>query len=652
MMTFTCRVTGEDHLACQRHSQAQVPRRSRRLLQVLKLLLTCLSIGVFGIALAGQWRERDAMTLSLALILVLSLSALLAQLWARSRAPRGWLARQGGVSYLSVSAAGLEITEANARRWHAWTDVVAMEETLSHVFLHLRRGPTEIVPKNSVGDPDRLRQLTGLIRTFWAETPAHKGRSLPTQFPAAQARRARWRGEILSNLRAGARLVFFRKVDPGHFIPTAEHLLLLLLCILLLQGGIDYGFALPAPRFDIDGISAFGCSALLSLIGAALVAIAGGFAAGTMRFLLMLTTAQLFLSIPYVLVMDATEAIPPDSQTKVAWIVFLAFMAWTLSIVFRSVRLLRRMPWAQAVFLTSAFALFSYALPLQLPSQSLFYAAQDDAGDSDTAGQVDVESAYYRQPALLKREVDALLPQRPGVTDLYFLGFAGDADENVFAHEVIYAGDLFVRRFHTRGHTMLLVNNPSTIGNLPLANRHNLASALDAIGGRMKANEDLLFLYLSSHGDSDHHLTVQFSPLGLDDLSPPALKAMLDHAGIRYRVVVVSACYSGGFLDVLKDDNSLIITASRRDRTSFGCDADRDFTYFGEAYFRDALNRTTSFVKAYGLARRTVGEREAREGDEPSEPQIFVGKNIARILKNLAPNAQNGPGLAGERDEQ
>ena len=168
----------------------------------------------------------------------------------------------------------------------------------------------------------------------------------------------------------------------------------------------------------------------------------------------------------------------------------------------------------------------------------------------------------------------------------------------------------------------------------------------------MKANEDLLFLYLSSHGDSDHHLTVQFSPLGLDDLSPPALKAMLDHAGIRYRVVVVSACYSGGFLDVLKDDNSLIITASRRDRTSFGCDADRDFTYFGEAYFRDALNRTTSFVKAYGLARRTVGEREAREGDEPSEPQIFVGKNIARILKNLATNAQNGPGLAGERDEQ
>ena len=285
-------------------------------------------------------------------ILVLCLSALLAQLWALSGAQWGWLAPQGGVSYLSVSATGLEIAEAHDRRWHAWTDVVAMEETLSHVFLHLRRGPTEIIPKISVGEPGRLRQLTGLIRTFWAETPAHSGRSLP----AHPARPVHWRGEILSNLRAGIRLVFFRKVDPGHFVPTANDLLLLLLCILLLQGGIDYGFALPAARFDIDGISAFGCGALLFLIGAALVAIGGGFAAGTMRLLLMLTTAQLFLSIPYVLVMDATEAIPPDSQTKVTWIVFLAFMAWMLSVVFRSLCLLRRLPWPQAVFITSAFA--------------------------------------------------------------------------------------------------------------------------------------------------------------------------------------------------------------------------------------------------------------------------------------------------------
>jgi hypothetical protein len=173
---------------------------------------------------------------------------------------------------------------------------------------------------------------------------------------------------------------------------------------------------------------------------------------------------------------------------------------------------------------------------------------------------------------------------------------------------------------------VLLVNNPSTIDDLPLANRHNLASALDAIGGRMKANEDLLFLYLSSHGDSDHRLTVQFSPLGMDDLSPATLKTMLGHAGIRYRVVVVSACYSGGFLDVLKDDDSLIITASLRDRTSFGCGADRDFTYFGEAYFRDSLKHTISFSRPTGWPGvSSANGRPARAMNRPNRRFLSAG---------------------------
>ena len=87
----------------------------------------------------------------------------------------------------------------------------------------------------------------------------------------------------------------------------------------------------------------------------------------------------------------------------------------------------------------------------------------------------------------------------------------------------------------------------------------------------------------------------------------------MDRSGIRNRVIVISACYSGGFLDVLKDEYSLIMTAARRDRQSFGCGDTSVFTYFGEAYFVQALTREYSFIKAFYAAKRSIEQREAHE---------------------------------------
>ena len=111
---------------------------------------------------------------------------------------------------------------------------------------------------------------------------------------------------------------------------------------------------------------------------------------------------------------------------------------------------------------------------------------------------------------------------------------------------------------------------------------------------------------------------------------------MLQDAGVKWRVIVVSACYSGGFIEPLRDDNTIVITASSAERSSFGCEAGRDFTYFGEAYFRDALARTKSFTRAFELARSIISEREAKEKLEPSLPQMWVGRAIAERLKNAA----------------
>ena len=79
-------------------------------------------------------------------------------------------------------------------------------------------------------------------------------------------------------------------------------------------------------------------------------------------------------------------------------------------------------------------------------------------------------------------------------------------------------------------------------------------------------------------------------------------------------MVVVSACYSGRFVEPLRDENTIVITAAAPDRTSFGCEAGRDFTYFGEAFFRDALARTASFTEAFEIARQLVTSRRRPSG--------------------------------------
>ncbi|HEV7392919.1 MAG TPA: C13 family peptidase [Burkholderiales bacterium] len=61
------------------------------------------------------------------------------------------------------------------------------------------------------------------------------------------------------------------------------------------------------------------------------------------------------------------------------------------------------------------------------------------------------------------------------------------------------------------------------------------------------------------------------SLLWTSGLSASELGKLLKESGIRHKVVVISACYSGGFIDAVRSDHTLVITAARHDRTSFGC---------------------------------------------------------------------------------
>jgi hypothetical protein len=118
-----------------------------------------------------------------------------------------------------------------------------------------------------------------------------------------------------------------------------------------------------------------------------------------------------------------------------------------------------------------------------------------------------------------------------------------------------------------------------------------------------------------------------------NDLPADKLASMLTQSGIRWRVIVISACYSGGFIDALKDPYSLIVTSASKDRQSAGCSNDSDASWFTDAYFKHALPRTKSFIGAFELARQTIARREQAAGLEASRPQIFIGRQIKKRLQ-------------------
>lgn len=268
--------------------------------------------------------------------------------------------------------------------------------------------------------------------------------------------------------------------------------------------------------------------------------------------------------------------------------------------------------------------------------RSLWHGAfsKDELGESGYSGRFG-EDNLYNQRDILERELAAVQPGRPGVVELYFIGMAGYGGQNVFMKEVNAVSELFQQRFGAAGKTIRLINNRKDLGAAPLASVTSLRAALGRVGAAMNKDEDVLFLFLTSHGSQDHQFSLDLWPIRFHDLDPPKLRALLDESGIKNRVVVVSACYSGGFVESLKSEDTLVITASAPDKNSFGCSNDADWTYFGKAYFDQALRQTYSFTDAFKIANSAIAAREAKEDFTPSNPRIALGAKLKPKLLQL-----------------
>jgi hypothetical protein len=198
-------------------------------------------------------------------------------------------------------------------------------------------------------------------------------------------------------------------------------------------------------------------------------------------------------------------------------------------------------------------------------------------------------------------------------------------DESVFRSEATRAANIVASRF--AADPVIVRFNTRKGGSATVA---SLATELQTAAKQMNAESDILLVILTSHGDRDG-LAVTAGRLE-ETLTPSDLARMLDQTGVRHKVVIISACYSGVFIPRLAAPDTLVITASDAHHSSFGCEDGATWTYFGEAFFNVALRRAETLKDAFTQAQALVSKRERRNGFDPSHPQMAGGENVEMLL--------------------
>lgn len=460
----------------------------------------------------------------------------------------------------------------------------------------------------------------------------------------------------LGNLKAGLRLAVFLPVRAEQIHASAPMLVALFTTALAMRFMRDYLIVGPGGMFMIYGVS----GALFQIPVLLFAAVVAATALRRSDATLLLATAFTSLSLT-VLAVDLAlggyfaRLLDQGNNARFHFVLHWTwiFALWTALAAAAACHYLLRPSVGRIVAATVLTALI-IAVPMGgvYHDSTLWMKPYDDAEREARASPAS-EEALYQQPRVLARTLEAIAPGRPGLIDLYYLGFGGYASQDVFLREVQSVDKLMRGRFGADVRSVNLLNNLKTVMDTPVASVTSLQMALRRIGEVMNRDEDILFLYMTSHGSADHKFSLDFWPLQFNDFTPAVLRKALDDSGIQWRVVVISACYSGGFIDALKDDRTIVITASAAQRRSFGCSNEAEWTYFGKAFFDDSLRDKPRLAEAFANARALVKAREAAEKvDEHSEPQMSAGKAIERHWDNYLAQLGRPPAIAFAQREQ
>ena len=625
--SIATRFTLEDWRAYQRACTGRIPRETSIVRWVR--LIAFVAIGA-GAAVLCSWLGQPLQFPSIAAgVLLMAVASWLSWRSSKQRVvPDDQGAFLGSQSY-QFDSTGLRMHRQGIDSYAHWSQLKGITATAEHLFFWIDRFQAFVLPLRDLPadmTADAVRQQIGQWMEAARAPESNAAAPLPESSNAASAAAGFEQGSSWSSVLM--RLLALQRVPA---VPTRGCVLPILVLSLICATvwlALDWLSSQPDPTFYIYGLPAIAWYVLMLVAVAAVAARLSIPAAGFGRVLLLVLAAT-----PIALV---------------AGFLIGAYLPW---------------PWNIALAIVTALYLLVYAVrglaattgneqPRAIAASVLIVLVflwtgselyvdptvwvQPEAEDSAYDRSWDqAESLLFSQPQRIDAAVDAVEPSEPHAPDLFFLGFAGFGEQRVFAEEIKLAAQVVGDRYGSADRSVLLLNDRRDLDEWPLASPTALRYALRGIATKMNVDKDILFLSLSSHGSEDASLSVTNGALMLHDLTAPDLEAALNESGIKWRVIVISACYSGSFIEELRNPQTIVITASAADRSSFGCADDRDLTYFGEAFYRDALPKAHSLRAAFEAAKVEIAVRERRERVTPSRPQAFFGNEIEKQLKML-----------------
>ena len=282
--------------------------------------------------------------------------------------------------------------------------------------------------------------------------------------------------------------------------------------------------------------------------------------------------------------------------------------------------------------------------------------AHAQRGNGDPLGGMFGVIEVALSPAEAARDVDLMAqalsklpPQRPGVVDTYVIS-ASFWNDPVFENEAKEAAAILGRRYDATERTVVLsagrgARLPRTY---PSAPPNNFNAAIGKLGQVMDPKEDLLVVFVTSHGGQDGAVALQEQGRMGGALRALHLRTSLQQAGIQTKLVIVSACFSGHFIMPFTNPDTVVLTAAAADKTSFGCEPSRDWTYFGDAFFNHAMRGGESVLDAFQEATSIItkwetglhdnwlalspAQRRSTPEPVPSNPQSAGGEKALAVI--------------------
>ena len=579
--------------------------------------------------------HADLISFAAGVVVWIAVGTVLQRLALRRSAPEANGVFLGPCEF-TLDSTGLHTRRANSRAFVAWDQIREVTRTATHVFVWLDRISAYTIPARDLPNgltPDSLASWISTGRADGAAllpSPRSPGGKTATVFETHGPRTLVWLSEL-----AGLIALRGRTALSGASTAVAAVLTTLLAVGTWLV--LDRWASGPDTRFFVYGMSnlawyllggfavawvlartivprvEFSRAAVVVALGAWLAILGwyiGNAVVGERWFPGVGAAGALY---GFVYLAQAARGLTGDTQPRAACLAFFISLA----------------------FLWLTGALFVQVTVWVPPTH-----------DSYADEYRNAESLLFAQHDKVEAALASVQPNDPATTEMFFVGFAGNGFEKVFPEEIKFAARTVGQRYGTDERSVLLLNDMRDTDTAPLATLSALRYALRGIAAKMALDDDILFLALSSHGSHDWTLSVSNGALPLADIRPEDLAGALAGAGIKWRVIVISACYAGGFIDALQDPDTIVLAAAAPDRTSFGCSNDRDLTYFGEAFYRDSLPTAASLRDAFTMAKQRVRDHETEQGiHTPSEPTASFGEKIE--LK-LAAIERAGTGRASE----